>query len=169
MTPKTDVERRCLLAYRRWCEQSGAIYQEPSDIQRQGDLLILSNVRGELARFRVCEGRIRRISDPKGPLKKWHVNVVSNGRRKTYLHREATVVVEAETQREAMDLVDHLLRTDQITPNWKEEPPCENNAPEDEEDWEEDEALDAEEESELLNNPLYGPRWAARSGVPKRS
>lgn len=52
---------RCVSAYARYCAQYGYIFQQPSwPAELDGDVVILENIRGELARYKVESNRIRR-------------------------------------------------------------------------------------------------------------
>lgn len=53
---------RCVSAYARYCAQYGFIFQQPSSpAQLDGDVVVLENIRGELARYKVGPSKIRRI------------------------------------------------------------------------------------------------------------
>lgn len=54
---------RCVSAYARYCAQYGFTFQQPSSLtQLDGDVVVLENGRGELARYKIGSNRIHRIS-----------------------------------------------------------------------------------------------------------
>lgn len=66
ISPDRDLLQRAICAYARYCKANGLVFQQPTadaTLLRSDGVVMLSNVRGELARYRVdAHGRLRRLS-----------------------------------------------------------------------------------------------------------
>lgn len=57
-----DLEVRAVRQHARWCHRNGVIFEQPSTIDVTDDAVILTNVRGVLAEFKILtRGRALRL------------------------------------------------------------------------------------------------------------